>query len=694
MKSNVIRTPILFLLLSFAARIEAAQPSAAIQQAVKMIDSQRLRQAASHPSDWSAHGLNPQETRHSTLNQINVTNVAKLGLAWSRDLGTKRGIEATPLAIGGTLFFTTEWSVVHAVDAQTGQEIWQWDPKVDRALVGERACCDVVNRGVAAYQGRIYVGVLDGRLVALDAGTGGVAWEIWTVERNKNYTITGAPRIVDGKVIIGNGGAEYGVRGYVGAYDAETGKQVWRTYTVPGDPKFGFESEAMRKAAETWTGEWWKAGGGGTCWDSFAYDPELKLLYVGTGNGSPWNRKHRSPGGGDNLYLSSILALDPATGEIKWHFQSTPGDAWDYTATAHMILADLNIDGRPRKVIMQAPKNGFFWVIDRMDGSFISAKAYVETTWATGVDPKTGRPIEAEGARYEKGPALVMPTAQGAHNWHPMAFNPEAGLVYIPGRVSSYSLADDPNWSYREKGWNLGINFLAGRPENSGFLLAWDPVKQQEAWRQRYIGSLNGGVLSTAGGLVFEGTGDGRFVAYDAKTGSVLWEFPTGTGIIAPPVTYSVDGEQYVTVLAGWGGAEGLLSSPTGYAALYEQVGRAFTFKLGGRTPVPEYKRRAAPVASGWDVPFDDNPADVQAGEAAYHQSQCVRCHGGGAVIPDLRYSSKEILSKAQFSLIVYDGIYAAAKGMPSFKDRLTRKQVDQIRAFVVSKSREASGKR
>lgn len=378
-----------------------------------------LRDAARSPNEWLTHGRDYAETRFSPLNSIHAGNVKRLGLAWSFDTETTRGLEATPLIASGILYSTASWSIVFALDARTGKLRWRWDPEVARSY-GQRACCDVVNRGVALYEGRIFASVLDGRLAALDAASGKLLWQVQTTDPSQPYTITGAPRVVKGKVIIGNGGAEYGVRGYVSAYDAATGKLAWRFYTVPGDPSKSFESPAMERAAKTWKGEWWKIGGGGTVWDAFAYDPSADLLYVGTGNGSPWDRNLRSPGGGDNLYLSSILALRPDTGELVWHYQTTPGDSWDYTAVQQMILTDLNIGGKRREVLMQAPKNGFFYVLDRRTGELLSADPFVKVTWAKGIDMATGRPVENPDARYEKGVQLLWPGPLGGHNWQSM----------------------------------------------------------------------------------------------------------------------------------------------------------------------------------------------------------------------------------------------------------------------------------
>ena len=409
--------------------------SAAQARPVADVDATRLVNADREPQNWMSHGRTYSEQRFSPLRQIDANNAKQLGLTWFVDMDTAKGQESTPLVIDGVMVVSTAWSMVKAFDAKNGRVLWEFDPQVPRDTL-VKGCCDAVNRGVAAWQGKIFVGTLDGRLIALNARTGKPIWSVVTVDQTKPYTITGAPRIVKGKVLIGNGGAELGVRGYVSAYDVADGKLVWRFYTVPGDPSKPFESPALAAAAKTWTGEWWKLGGGGTVWDSMAYDAALDLLYIGVGNGSPWNRAIRSPGGGDNLYLSSIVALRPDTGEYVWHYQETPGESWDYTATQQMILADLRIEGRLRQVIMQAPKNGLFYVLDRKTGQLISAKPFVPVTWTSGVDLKTGRPIENPGIRFgETGrPIDLLPGPLGAHNWQPMAFNPRSGLVHVPAQ--------------------------------------------------------------------------------------------------------------------------------------------------------------------------------------------------------------------------------------------------------------------
>ena len=479
-------------------------------------------------------------------------------------------------------------------------------------------------------------------------------------------------------MIIGNGGAEFGVRGYVSAYDPADGALVWRTFTVPGDPAQPFESEALAAAAETWSGEWWKAGGGGTAWDSMAYDPELGLLYVGTGNGSPWVREFRSPGGGDNLFLSSILALDPDDGSLVWHYQTTPGDNWDFTATQHIILADLTIDGRERKVLMQAPKNGFFYVLDRETGEFISGEPYVNVTWASGIDAD-GRPIEVPGQAFEDGLTFVQPTFFGGHNWQPMSYNPATGLVYIPAQEFLGAYRRESDFELVRDEFNAGTDFnvfAAFPPEvASGHLLAWDPVKQEEAWRVPYGLPWNGGTLTTAGNLVFQGTADGRFVAYRADDGRTQWVDHTETGVIAAPMTYMIDGTQYVSVMAGWGGAFGLVGG-TAARGVARGPGVLVTYALPEGAPTPE-QIEAHITRPGAD-------AD---GERLYHK-WCARCHGAGAIsmsrLPDLRGSASRL--GPGFEQITLDGI--PGTGMPAMRAYVGPEEIALIRDYLAQRPR------
>jgi quinohemoprotein ethanol dehydrogenase len=673
-----------------AREARPATPADRARAAAAAVDDARLVAADADRDDWLTHGRTYGEQRYSPLAQIDDANVGTLGLAWSLDTDTKRGLEATPIVVDGILYTTGSWSTVYAVDVRTGQLLWKHDPEVPRQA-GRNACCDVVNRGVALYEGRVYAGTLDGRLQALDAATGEVIWSVVTVDQSKPYTITGAPRVVKGKVIIGNGGAELGVRGYVSAYDPTTGALVWRFYTVPGDPSQPFESPALAKAAATWTGQWWKMGGGGTVWDSLAYDPELDLLYVGTGNGSPWSRQARSPQGGDNLYVCSILALRPDTGELVWHYQTTPGDTWDFTSTQHMILAELKIDGAQRKVLMQAPKNGFFYVLDRTDGKLISAEKFAEATWATSIDKATGRPVETATARYTGTDMIeIKPSPHGAHNWHPMSFNPKTGLVYIPVHEIPYFFKRDPKFEYVPGAWNLGIDMNVGerfpRELVSGHLLAWDPVAQKEVWRAQYTSPWNGGTLTTGGNLVFQGTAHGTFAAYRATDGKLLFETPAGTGIVAAPVTYRVDGEQYVTVMAGWGGAFALAAGDAAAAAgVVDNRGRILTFKLGGTAKLPAQEVEERQIAA---IPDELDSAAVKQGLASYTR-WCAVCHGpgveSGGVLPDLRKSAPGILEPEAFQSIVLKGAFLT-RGMPNFGDLVTPEELAAIRQYVLSR--------
>ncbi len=661
----------------------------------------RLSAAAKEPGSWLTHGGTYEEQRFAQSESINAENVGQLGLTWMAEFDTNRGQEATPIVADGVLYTTTAWSKVFAFDAKTGKQLWAYDPKVPGER-GHSACCDVVNRGVAIYDGKVYAGTLDGRLIALDAATGKEVWSTVTVDQSKPYTITGAPRIVKGKVLIGNGGAELGVRGYVSAYDAQTGKQVWRFYTVPpiaGAPDDGAASDSViGKARATWTGDWSKFGGGGTVWDAIVYDQEFNQVLIGVGNGSPWNHKVRSQGKGDNLFVSSVVALDADTGAYKWHYQGTPGETWDFTQTQPIMLANLTIDGTPRKVMMQAPKNGFFYVIDRKDGKLVSAKGFVPQNWTTGVDMKTGRPIENPAARYDKANFVTFPSALGAHNWHPMAFSPKTGLVYLPAQEVPYNYAAEPNFKGREGGWNLGIDWMANPvPEDpatfralramlKGELIAWDPVAQKEVWRVQYDGPWNGGVLATAGNLVFQGNAKGEFAAFSADKGKKLWSFDAGTGVIAAPISYVIGGEQYVAVMAGYGGAYPLTSAFVDNPRPMPN-GRLLVFKLGAKTAysVPKMENPPATVVADAFA-----PAQMTQGQKLY-ASNCGVCHGAEAassgVLPDLRRSGL-IADKAAWNKVVIGGALKE-RGMISFAKYMNADEAETVRAYVAGQAKK-----
>jgi PQQ-dependent dehydrogenase (methanol/ethanol family) len=658
------------------------------------VDQQRLRSAAEDSANWLTHGRDWQESRFSPLAQINTGNVGELGLAWYADLPDTRGLQATPLVADGVMYMTGNWNVTRAFDAATGTLLWEYDPGVDRKRA-KLFCCGVVNRGVALWDDMVILGTLDGFLVAVDRATGDERWRTLTIDQSKNYSITGAPRVIaDGIVVIGNGGSEYGVRGYVSGYDAQTGQQLWRFYTVPGNPADGFETPQMEQAAASWTGQWWTMGGGGTVWDSLAYDPELDLLYVGVGNGAPHNREMRSPEGGDNLFVASVMALRPRTGEYVWHHQQVPGESWDYTSTQQMVLAEISWQGRERKVLMQAPKNGFFFIYDRATGELLSAEPFAPVNWASHYDLDTGRPVETPGARYEDAPFRLVPSGIGAHNWHSMAWHPGTGLMYIPTQVNSQPMEREETFDWYEGHWNLGYKVPVSPINNmitravmkrmmSSHLLAWDPVAQREAWRAPTPWMGNGGVVATAGDLVFQGQVDNLFRAYDAESGAPLWQFDAQQGIMAAPISYAVDGVQYISVLAGRGGG---LSMALGLGAEREShQRRLLTFKLGGKALLPAIEvlpdQREAPPA------YDES--SVERGGELYARF-CLRCHGPMAIadgsVPDLRRLENHWYDS--FDDVVLSG-RMQGMGMPRFDDVLTEPDAAAVKSYVLSKAHE-----
>lgn len=666
------------------------------------VDGQRIQQADREPGNWMSHGRTYDEQRFSPLAKVNDGNVGKLGMAWTYKLDIDRGVEATPIVVDGVMYTTGAQSIVYALDARTGKLLWRHDPQVKAESLSQ-GCCDVVNRGVAVWKGKVYVGTFDGRLVALDARNGRKLWDTDTVlDHKKSYTITGAPRIVQGKVLIGNGGAEFGVRGYVSAYDAETGKLAWRFFTVPGDPKDPPENKGMEIALKTWHGNGWvKWGGGGTVWDSMAYDPELDLLYIGVGNGSPWNYQFRSEGKGDNLFLSSIVALRPATGEYVWHYQTTPGDRWDYTATQHMVLADITFDGKPRKVLMQAPKNGFFYVIDRATGQLLAADKFVPANWASHVDLATGRPVLTGEAEYTNGPKVVMPSFLGGHSWQPMSFHPKTGYVYLPAQESVAGLEGqkEPMFLPTKSVVNLGVE-VPDLPEDpkveaeirsawKGRLIAWDPAKKGPAWTVDYPTAGNGGTLATAGNLVFQGTADGRAVAYSADKGHKLWEARLNSAAMSGPVTYEVKGEQYVTFMVGWGGAFPLITGPLSLGAKVRPEARVVTFKLGatGKLPPPRNEVATLPPLEAVKA----GPDELKVARTLYN-GLCGSCHGlnaiSGGVVPDLRY-----LTPAKHETFL-GTVYGARinKGMPSFNGVVPPEDVERIRQYLLKRAHDLKG--
>jgi quinohemoprotein ethanol dehydrogenase len=670
------------------------------------IDQERLRNRAAE--DWLTLGGNEQMQHYSPLNQINASNAQDLGFAWQYDATTiignvPRGLEATPIVADGIMYTSGAWGAVYAIDGKTGKQLWIYKPDVD-ASYARRACCDAVNRGLAVWEGKVYVGTLDGFLVCLDAATGSVVWSQDTfTDRTKGYTITSPPHIAKNIVMIGNSGAEYGVRGYVTAYDLKTGEEKWRFWIVPGEPKNGYETAEMEMAAKTWDpNSDWQTGGGGTSWGESAYDAEMNLLYIGTGNSTPYPIWYRSPSGGDNLFLSCIIAINPDNGKMVWYYQTTPSEIWDYTATQNIVLADTEINGKARKILMMAPKNGFFYVLDRATGELISAEKYTRVNWASHVDLKTGRPVLTEqGQWYKDKPKLVIPYLGGGHVWQPMSYNPNTGLVYIPERsVPQVFKAFNP-YKYRDDVDNTAIDysnmykFKKNVPEQitsaedtlrTESLLAWDPVNGKVAWKFPE-GGPDGGTMSTPE-LVFQGTRTGYFNVHDAKTGKKLKSIFTGNGIMAGATTYSIDGEQYVVVMAGYGGAETYGYLPDGVIFQYQNKTRILAFKLGGgETPLPP-KQITIKTPAPPDAKIKE---DLISRGAAVYESYCETCHGAFGEKHLSQHPDLSKLTEAKhmvFQDIVLKGILSQ-NGMANFSNSLTAEDVEAIHNFLLKKQTE-----
>jgi quinohemoprotein ethanol dehydrogenase len=653
--------------------------------------------------EWLSYGNDYAEQRFSRLTQISDQTVGKLGLAWSADLDTARGQEATPLMHDGLLYITTAWSKVQAYDARTGALKWAYDPEVPREKLVD-VCCDAVNRGVALYGDKVYVATLDGRLVALDQKSGKAVWSKQTFPKDSHMAITGAPRIVKGRVLIGSAGSEYFTRGYLAAFDPQTGEELWKFYTVPGDPSKPQEGKHLEAAAKTWTGDFWKLGGGGTVWDSITYDPKTDLVFFGTANAEPWNPAHRNTNGaGDSLYTASIVAVRPDTGEYVWHFQETPEDRWDFDSNQQITVADLTIDGKPQHVIMHAPKNGFFYVLDAASGKFISGKPFVEgINWARGLDPVTGKPDVNPEAKYEitGKPFVGIPGAVGAHSWSPMSYSPATGLVYIPTNNTPQYYAHDPEWKPGTTGFQLGTD-LSGDdapPNNAsraatkaaltGALVAFDPVAGKVRWSVPQATPTNGGTLATAGNLVFQGTALGNFCAYAADTGKRLWSFDAQSGILAAPMTYALDGEQYVAVLVGWGGVWDVSAGALVTSKLTPNISRLMVFKLGAAGKLPPPPPSAERVLD--PPPLSGTAQQIAAGEKWY-TSSCVFCHGASAVAgklnPDIRHSVA--LGNPQlWQQIVHEGSLKT-NGMVAWKGQYTAAQIEAIRLYTIKRANE-----
>jgi quinohemoprotein ethanol dehydrogenase len=677
-------------LLVAACGKEAAAPTPAASAPAAQVNRARLQGIEKEPGAWLSSGRDAGKTHYSPLSQVNRETAARLGFAWELKTDTNRGMEATPIVVDGMMYTSGVAGRVYALDAATGRLLWRFEPPL-KLKNARGSCCDLVNRGVAVWRGKVYVGSFEGVLYALDAKDGTVRWQADTfVDHGRAYSITGAPQIAGKVVVIGNGGAEFDSRGYVSAYDLETGHLEWRFYTVPGDPNKPSESKALEMAAKTWDPHRdVTRGGGGNAWDAIAYDAKTNLVYFGTGNGAPWNSGYRSPSGGDNLFIASIVALNADTGEYVWHYQETPSDRWDYDATAHIMLATLKIDGADRDVLMQASKNGFFYVLDRANGKLLAADKFVEANWASHVDQQTGRPVASPESDYTKGkPVVVSPSGVGGHNFNPMSLSARTGLVYIPTVHGGMSLQQAPPRLHLQERSNTGVQ-IAFAPDMHAALEAWDPIAHQVVWEHRYPSFMDhGGVLSTAGGVVIEGSVDGKLRVFNDETGAVIKEIDTGTALIAAPMTYTVNGVQYVAILGGSGGGGWNFWMPGNVAAERGNGNRILSFRLdGGPTPIPPLLGAVTPIPEPPAQP--GTPDDIAAGGALFERN-CAGCHSNAAraAVPDLRRSGF-IRDAAAFQSVVRGGMLEK-RGMPSWDDLLSADEVEQIRAHVVSVARDA----
>jgi quinohemoprotein ethanol dehydrogenase len=651
---------------------------------------------------------------YSRLASINDRNVGRLGFAWDYALHTSRGLEATPIVVDGTLYTSGNWGRVYAMDAATGHELWVYDPGVD-ARWGRFACCDVVNRGVAVWQGRVYVASLDGYLHALDAATGRLVWKADTLTgraaKDFHYFVTGAPLVAGDMVVIGNGGADFrGARGSVSAYDLSTGDFRWRFFTVPRDPQQGAQDQPhLKRAIDSWDRHYdWTNGGGGSVWDGLSYDPKLDLIYFGTANPSPYAIGRDGPHG-DQLYAASMLAVRARTGELVWHYQEVPGDGWDYDATQKTVLTTLDIGAGRRDVLLQAAKNGYVYVFDRATGELLSAHPYAFVNWTKGIDPKTQRPIRNPAADYSRQPKLIFPAMTGAHSWQPMSYSAATGLLYIPVIDAAMVYIDtagrragliegnfDLSGVMLEDYDPQGLASLFGRLppmsqlskdvphplQSRGVLRAVAPLSGRVVWEQAG-GIWDGGVLSTAGNLVFRGDATGHLNVYAADCGKLLQRIDVGTSIMAAPMTYRVGGQQYVAVMAGYGGGTLFLPYPTDSAAhRYGNAGRIVAFKLdGGAVPKPA-PRADAPFPA--PPPPEGSAASIASGEVLYNRF-CARCHVfGDGMLPDLRRLSSA--THQLFYEIVLNGAYGA-KGMARWDDVLSRADAESIHAYLVDQT-------
>ncbi|WP_137786521.1 PQQ-dependent dehydrogenase, methanol/ethanol family [Sphingomonas sp. 3P27F8] len=656
-------------------------------------------QGGAVPADtaWSDHGGDPSEKRFSPLTQINASTVGRLGLAWSLDLPDENSLEATPIEVAGTLYFSGGTGKVYAVDVVSGKQKWEYDAAPVEHSSERTLRIYNINRGVAYWDGKIYYASRDGRMIALDAKTGKEVWVEPFLIAGDGATSTGAPRVFKGKVIIGNSGADSGARGYVTTMDARTGKILWRFFTVPGNPAVD-KDDTTKMAAGTWAGEWWKYGGGGTPWNGITYDAEFNQILIGTGNGAPYNWRFRAPPGKDNLFLASVVAVDADTGKYKWHYQYNPREAWDWKATTEIILADVKFKGQDRKVLIQAPTNAFAYMIDRSNGKLLTAEKVGKANWADRIDLATGRPVEKPGIRYESGSATIYPGIAGGHNWIPGSYNPKTGLYYIPYLQVGMKFTETaqtrarPDVDVKKNRYIYGIDidsvFDPKDPlDGKGALIAYDPVAGKVRWTNPLQGA--GGTATTAGGLVFQGDMDGIFHAWDATSGKELWRFDAKLGITAPPITYAFKGKQYVSLLISPAGMYGENGRPNGWVYGL-QPRRLLTFALDAKAQLPATPPRMMKAEALDDPSIKLDPARVEKGGILYHL-QCTFCHGATAVAggtaPDLRGSSAA-LQRESFRAIVKGGALTS-RAMPRF-DKIDDDELENLWQYIRFEARNA----
>lgn len=684
-----------FLIIGTAsARTDPANPGPRVNSAVNAGSS------ATNSTDWPLIGLTHEGQHFSPLQQINDKNVQRLGLAWHVDMPSRAGLVGVPIVVDGVVYQSGQLSIVYANDVRTGRLLWSFDPQVrlDGELIPSLGAR--VNRGVAVWEDKVFVGTGDCRLVAIERASGAKAWDADVCVGDAKLTIAGAPRVANGKVFIGPANMDDGSRrGYLDAYDAATGKRIWRFYTVPGDPAQGFENAAMERASKTFGKDYWKSTGGGSVVDGITYDPVLNLVYFGTTSITPNAPPDRGEGHGDELFGASVIAVNADTGEYVWHYQQTPVNGWNYDSFEPIVIAELPFGGKKRRVLLQAPKNGYFYALDARTGELLAADQYgVRVNWSSSVDTSTGRPVVTPSAQYWlTGRAVVYPGVFGAHSLYPMAFSPLTGLVYISGwdngMIVTYERRkpDEKTGIFELSSGNTFFDALALDDEAKAPLIAWDPVKREIRWKLDEMPPMGGGTLATAGNLVFYGKGDGLLRAFAADTGTELWSVEVPGAVRSTPITVEVDGEQVVLLSVGSdGGGAGLTMGNLAATEKTRQApARLLAFKLGGSVQMPALE----PGNVFARPPLPRFPDDVvKQGAHTLLAYACDFCHGGEKLqanvgtVPDLRKSGAA--THTALEAIVIGGAYKL-RGMPQFAD-MPVSDLKLIQAFIIDRAWDA----